>query len=403
MRTEKVSSLGLLCAYVLCPTAQADDFQAALQNGTVNGNIRAYYNTRDYEAEGATDESAFALGGALRAESAQWYGLKFGLGYYTAQDLGTNDDDPAKVNKRLGSDLEVLGEAYITTTILDSTFTVGRQKINTPFANAGDAFIIPFTFEAASLSNQSLDNFTFELTHINTIKNRNSADFVDVGRWSTGRYGVDPASTAGTTAAGVKFAQNELNLALWYYNYSDLFTTLYGHADYTFASSGSITPFIAAQYVTQSDTGDELLGTVSSDLYGIQGGIKFGSSKLTLAYNSVSEDEDSFNNGAFLTPYSFSTSPIFTNNMLTTLENVDAGEASKLTFNHQWNALAFKASYAVFDYEQAVDRNATDLDITYKLDQWQPGLTVRWRLEVVDGDEDNVEQMNNRFQLQLVY
>ena len=48
-------------------------------------------------------------------------------------------------------------------------------------------------------------------------------------------------------------------------------------------------------------------------------------------------------------------------------------------------------------------RNATDLDITYKLDQWQPGLTVRWRLEVVDGDEDNVEQMNNRFQLQLVY
>jgi len=403
MRTEKVSSLGLLCALVFSQSAHAEDLQAALQNGTVNGNIRAYYNTREYEADGATDESAFALGGALRAESAEWYNVKFGLGYYTAQDLGTNNNDPAKVNKRLGSDLEVLGEAYITTSALNSVFTLGRQKLGTPFANAGDAFIIPFTFEAVTFSNKSLDNITFDLVHFNTIKNRNSAEFVDVGTWSTNRYGVDVTPTSGTTALGAKFSQSGLDLALWYYDYSDLFTTLYGQAGYTFAEMGSVTPFIAAQYMTQSEAGDELLGTVSSDLYGIQGGIKFGTSKLTLAYNAVSEDEDSFNNGAFLTPYTFSTSPIFTNNMSTTLENVDAGEASKITFNHQWNALAFKASYAVFDYEQAVDRNATDLDITYKLDQWQPGLSMRWRFELVDGDEENVEQMNNRFQLQLVY
>ena len=82
MRTEKVSSLGLLCALVFSQSAHAEDLQAALQKGTVNGNIRAYYNTREYEAEGATDESAFALGGALRAESAEWFNVKFGLGYY---------------------------------------------------------------------------------------------------------------------------------------------------------------------------------------------------------------------------------------------------------------------------------------------------------------------------------
>ena len=403
MRTVKVSSLGGLCALILCPPAFIEDLQAALQNGTVNGNIRAYYNTRDYESEGATDEAAFALGGALRAESAAWYNVKFGLGYYTAQDLGTNSSDPAEVNKRLGSDLEVLGEAYITTNFFDTDLTVGRQKINTPFANPGDAFIIPFTFEAVSLSNSSLQNLTFQLTYINTIKNRNSEEFVDVGAWSTARYGLTPTSTSGTSIVGVKFKQENLGAEVWFYDYSDLFQTVFGQVNYSLPAAGTIEPFIAAQLITQSESGDELLGTVDSTVLGLQAGFGFGSSKLTLAYNEVEENEDSFKNGAFLSPYTFSTSPLFTNNMLTSFENVDAGEATKLTFNHQWHALAFKASYAIFDYAEAIDRNATDLDITYKLDQWQPGLSLRWRFEMVDGDEDSVEQINNRFQLQLVF
>lgn len=403
MRTAKVSSLGFLCALFLCKSAFGDDLQSALQNGTVNGNLRAYYNTREYESDGKTDEAAFALGGALRAESAQWNSVKLGLGYYTAQDLGTNDDDPAEVNKRLGSDLEVLGEAYVTATEFNSTFTLGRQKINTPFANAGDAFIIPFTFEAISLTNTALENITIEAAHINTIKNRNSAEFIDVGKWSSNRYGITSTATSGTSILGVKYTHSGLSLAAWYYTYSDLFDTLYGQANYTFEPIGAITPFLAAQMMTQSESGDELLGTVDSTLLGVQGGIQFETSKLTLAYNSVAEEDDSFNNGAFLTPYTYSTSPIFTNNMLTTLENTDAGDASKITYNLQWHALAFKVSYAVFDFEQAVDRNATDLDLTYKLDQWQPGLSIRWRFEMVDGDEESVEQTNNRFQLQLTF
>jgi len=403
MRTVKVSSCGILCASILSPAALAEDLQSAIQNGTVNGNIRAYYNTRDYESDSKTDEAAFALGGALRAESAAWYNVKFGLGYYTAQDLGTNDDDPAKVNNRLGSDLEVLGEAYISASTLDSRLTVGRQKINTPFANPGDAFIIPFTFEAVSLVNNSVNNLTLEISFINSIKNRNSDEFVDVGLWSTGRYGVTPTSTSGTAVLGAKYKLEGLSAELWYYDYSDLFQTLYGQVNYAFPTSGSWKPFVAVQYMLQTESGDELLGTVDSTLYGVEGGLAIGGSKVTLAYNQTEENADSFANGAFLTPYNYSTSPIFTNNMLTTLENVDAGDAVKVTYNYQWNDLAFKASYAEFDYAQAVDRNATDLDVTYKLDQWQPGLSLRWRVEIVDGDDVAVEQINNRFQVQLTF
>ena len=139
----------------------------------------------------------FSLGGALRAETGKIGVFKVGLGYYTAQDLGTNSSDPAKVNKRLGSDIEVLGEAYISASAADTVLTIGRQRLSTPFANSGDAFVIPFSFEGGSIKNKGISNLTIELNHINTIKNRNSDEFIDVGKWSTGRYGVDVASTSG--------------------------------------------------------------------------------------------------------------------------------------------------------------------------------------------------------------
>lgn len=66
----------------------------------------------------------FPSEGALRAETGRISGMKFGVGYYTAQDLGTNDDNPTKVNTRLGRDLEALGEAYVNLSGFNTDFTL---------------------------------------------------------------------------------------------------------------------------------------------------------------------------------------------------------------------------------------------------------------------------------------
>ncbi len=87
-----------LSSMVLAETS----LQEAIKGGTVNGNLRSHYNMWDYGT--ATDQNAFALGGALRAETGAIGWAKFGLGYYTAQDLDTNDSNPAKVDGRMGSD-----------------------------------------------------------------------------------------------------------------------------------------------------------------------------------------------------------------------------------------------------------------------------------------------------------
>lgn len=165
-----------------------------------------------------------------------------------------------------------------------------------------------------------------------------------------------------------------------------------------------VKPFIGLQYGSQRDSGDAWLGNVDSTLYGAQIGSGLGKVTLTLGYNSVADQADAYRNGAFLSPFTFSTSPLFTNNMLETFENVDAGSASKFTVAYnptsQW---ALKLSYASFNFDRVVDRNATDVDVTYSFVDYWRGLSLRWRVEIVDSDAVAVEQTNMRFQTQFAF
>lgn len=404
-RSMRASSFRVAILFIaaLTNSAAAQSMQSVFRDGKVDGNVRAYFNTREYDYR--EDEAGFSLGGALRAETGKFGKTSFGLGYYTAQDLGTNSDNPARVNGRLGSDLEVLGEAYVNIEAGKSLITLGRQKINSPFANPGDAFIIPFTFQGYSLTNTSLPNLKFEISYLNEIKNRNSEEFVDVGWWSGNRYGfASPGNTAGTLNIGSIYAVGPVKTELWLSRFSDFFDMAYLFGQYQFTGTDAFKPFIAGQVVKQKDSGDALVGNVDSTLYGLQLGASAGKAKFTFSYNSVAEQSDAFLNGAVLAPYSFSTSPLFTNNMLETFENLDAGDAGKVAVAYAFSSnLTLVASHARFDLRRVVDRNATDMDVTYQFSGNLQGLSLRWRVEVVTADVEAVEQTNHRFQTQFVF
>ncbi len=372
-------------------------------DGKVDGNIRAYYNTRDYDHR--LDEAGFSLGGALRAESGKLGVFVLGAGFYTAQDLDTDSSNPARVNNRLGSDLEVLGEAYLKVDAGKTVATLGRQKITTPFANPGDAFIIPFTFQGYSLTGSALTNLNFHLSYLNEIKNRNSEEFVDVGLWSSNRYGLaSPGNTSGTINLGAMYAAGPVKTELWLSRFTDFFDMAYWFGQYQFSELGTIKPFIAGQWVEQKESGDAWLGKVDSTLYGVQLGATLNKFKLTMSYNDVTEQQDAFLSGAVLAPYSFSTSPLFTNNMLETLENLDAGNAARVAVGYApTESISLLVSHARFNFSTASDRNATDLDITYAFAGSLQGFSLRWRMEKVEGDVVSVEQINHRFQTQFVF
>lgn len=378
-----------------------DTVEEIFSEGEISGNIRSHYNERRYESR--LDAPGFATGGGFRAETGPMGWVKVGAGFYTAQDLGINNEDPTRVDGRMGSDLEVLGEAYLNLSGWDSSLTVGRQKIVTPFANPIDVFIVPFTYEGLSIKHTGISNLTLELDYVTAIKSGGSDEFVDVGLWSTNRLGVATAETDGTLILGGVYKDEALAVHGWLYDFADLFASRYLQADYAFAPVGVFEPFVSAHLINQSETGEALLGAVDSMLYGLQAGVSIDSSKLTLGYTHVAENTGTFRNGAFLAPYNFSTSPLYTNSMLQNMENVDAGKGLKLTFSHAFTSVDVKLSYADLNFVSAADLGATDFDVTYKMNQYVEGLSLRYRVEVVTSDSETVAQSDHRFQLQYVF
>ena len=89
--------------------------------------------------------------------------------------------------------------------------------------------------------------------------------------------------------------------------------------------------------------------------------------------------------------------------MLQTVENVDSGDAVKVTFNHSFPKVKLKFSYAEFDFDTSTDREAIDFDVTYDMSDYSKGLTLRYRVEFVTSDVKSVEQTNQRFQLQYKF
>jgi hypothetical protein len=394
----RCAGVGLI-AFCGCGTGFAwDAIEEVLTEGTVSGNLRSHYNQREYATR--ADAPAYAVGGGLRVETGSMGWIKLGAGFYTVQDLGMNNEDPARVDGRMGDDLEVVGEAYLNLTVEGTSVTMGRQKIVTPFANPIDVFIVPFTYEGLSIKHTGVPNLTLELDYVTAIKSGGSDEFVDVGLWSTNRLGAVAAETDGTLMLGAVYKDEIAALHAWWYEFADLFVSRYVQADYAFAPMGVLEPFVSAQLIRQSEAGEALLGEVDSMLYGLQGGVAFGASRLTLGWNSAAEKSGAFRNGAFLAPYNFSTSPLYTNSMLQNMENVDAGEGVKLTFFHAFASMDLKISHADLNFVSAPDVGATDFDVTYRMDR---GLSLRYRVEIVTSDTEAAEQSDHRFQIQYVF
>lgn len=108
-----------------------------------------------------------------------------------------NSNDPARTNWRPGDDLEVPGVGYVKLGHDQNSLTVGRQLIATPFANPGDALIVPMAFEGYSFG----DAYRYAMS-LKEFKDRPSEEFVDVRDWAAGRDVAQPATGAASVLPG---------------------------------------------------------------------------------------------------------------------------------------------------------------------------------------------------------
>jgi len=272
------------------------------------GQLRAGYI--DFKEDGTAHANAYALAGHFHLYSKRWNGLMVGAEAYAVLNSGI-DQKSHTLNGDFfddeGKSFILLSQAYIDGKWGNTEIKLGRQSLDTPHADSDDIRIMPNYFEAYTITNTDIDNFTFTAGIIDKMagweNGVNSADFVDVGETLGLSQKIDGIYYASASYEGI----NDLSLSLWYYHYSDIANVLYAELGYTQQLSTYSTLTLGLQYDGSSKSGAALLGQQDAQTFGISLEVNFEDIGITIltAYNQDSGDTGamglSLGGGAFFT------------------------------------------------------------------------------------------------------
>jgi len=252
---------------------------------TINGYMRVGYQHDD------NTNTDLALGGKLHAETKSWNGISTGASLYSTNQIGQHNGAGIAFFDADNHSYTILAEAYIKGEWGNTLFKIGRQEINTPFADRDDVGMVPNTFEAAVLINKDITNTTVFLAQLQRwagVDSNNPDHFTKLNN----NKGIQ---VLGITYEGLK----NTTLSGWFYNIEDAVKISYLHASYE-GENNTLTYSFLAQYVLQ-DYNDNTQSTI----YGIGGTLGHKKSGLTasLNYNKVNgrAAENFFGGGPYLT------------------------------------------------------------------------------------------------------
>jgi hypothetical protein len=190
----------------------------AEEAASLSSDLRLGYTRTDDGAGSQVD--TLSVGGRLDARSADWHGLGAGTTLYATTPLAGIDDDPLFLDASggpNGSGYAVLGQAWVQGQWGHTRFRLGRQEIDTPFADTDDIGMIPNTFEALVVENSDVDDLVLSAMHLH--------------RWA----GVDANKEKfkrlngahGVNVFGAVYTRDRWDAQAWYYRQQGATDILY--------------------------------------------------------------------------------------------------------------------------------------------------------------------------------
>ena len=174
----------------------------------VDGYVRGTYQHHDVKDDRIYKDDA--IGGKLHFETASTDGVSLGASYYGTTKVFNNDNRGLiPLRGETDKSYSILGELYLKYESATSMLKVGRQEIETPFAQTDDIGMIPNTFESAIFINNSIENTTIFLGQINKMAGVD-AEVIDK---FTKVNGSKNMQVVGVTYDGF----DNLSLSGWYY------------------------------------------------------------------------------------------------------------------------------------------------------------------------------------------
>lgn len=367
----------------------------------VSGDLRTYYFTRDYRAAAIPNQAAFSLGGRLNLETAPVRGLNGVLTFYTANSLGLNAGDPAKVDKSLpGDSVTAIGQAYLQYHHSFVALRAGNQLVSSPWMNPSDSRMIPSTFQGVCAAARPTRNFEIVVMRMFGFKGRTANAFSRTNL-------VSDRDNNGVLSTGIRYARFDVIAQAWYYRFYDFAQLLHADLHFTIHLSHTVAPFMATQFIREWSDGHRHLGTVDASVYSIMAGVTIHALSLLMAATRIPSNTGAYDDGNVLSPYTslYNTGPIYTNSMISGMVKKAPGEAYKVSVTYsplkgRFRLFASYARYHTMPYTN--NTSETDIDVTYFPHRLE-GLSIRDRVGIEHGAARTGTFMYNRFMLQYEF
>ena len=388
----------LLLGMTMAAVPQAKAESPLISDGKVSGYLRAYDFTRDYSGNALTDLHSFSLGGKLGVESGSIGGFSAAAGFYFAHDIGFNNY--SQNNKYLNPllmgtshGLDVLGEAFLQYKNSWTQIRAGDQKIDNPWVNPSDGFMMPNLYQGITSEFYPAAGLKLSADRIWRFKNRTVSSFQASNLfelpYSNPRYN---GSNNGTLDLGASYEKGPGRIQAWFYNFYDFAKMTYVEGGYRFPMGTVVSPFADFEYMKESNSGAQFLGSVDSRVYGARIGLNIPQGNVFFAYDKVPYNQSAgISNGNLLSPYTqiYNTDPLYTTVMNYGLVSArGAGHAAMLgtklkLLDGRLDLFPTLSRYSTEPFVSNV--NAFMFDIAYHMQGRFKGLILRNRLGIEHG------------------
>ena len=372
-----VKKVNLMLLVVL--SANAETLSDALEQTKANGYLRGTYQSHDVKDDRTYKDDA--IGGKVHIETGDFYGVSLGASLYSSNAM-FNDDNHGLVPLRGENhkSYTILGEAYMQLDFGKSMLKIGRQEIDTPFAQVDDIGMIPNTFESAIFENRDIEDTTVFLGQIQRMA---GVDTEVVDKF-TNVNGSNDMQVLGINYEGVK----DLALQGWYYNLKDgeIDSIAYLEANYE-KELGTMTYEVGLQYAKESYLNNADANVYSGTLSATANEIGL---TLSTAYSKAKD------NGA---SSGFGGGPFFSNSEYLILDNAGK-DGTTLWYGAEYDAskvgfegLTIGLEYVTLTNEAKQEATEADLLLSYEMSDAFEVHAIASNLKAHNVGEDDAKHL----------
>jgi len=370
-----ILSLGIFLVLGL----EAKSLEKVFENVRIDGYLRGTYQAHDVKEDRIYQDDA--IGGKLHFETNFLNTISMGASLYSSNALFHNDNKGlVPLRGESHKSYTILGEAYFKTEFSKSMLKIGRQEVETPFAQTDDIGMVPNSFEAIIFETHAFENTTFILGEIQKMA---GVDAVSIDRF-TNVNGLDNMQVLGIIYEGIE----NIILNGWYYYLKNSEVNKIAFLEMNYEKElESITYGMGVQYANEN----YILGK-SANIYAGTVSTTVNSLDLTVSLSHIKVK----NNSAFS---GFGGGPFYANSEYLIIDN--AGKKGVATWigleydatNMGVKELQFGVGY--INLENELSKKSTELDFTasYTISQNSEVHLVASKLKGASVGEDDAKHL----------